>query len=113
MLSTDKQINKQTNKQTDRQTNQRHQKHNLLCQGGNYVEQDVMSNFQWMGTHLHERGLTRVDFDIRKTTFQSVFTNRGCEGLFNVVKGIEFVMIKASELLKITFRGILSEMSIE
>ena len=32
MLSTDK----QTNKQTDRQTNQRYQKHNLLCQGGNY-----------------------------------------------------------------------------
>ena len=36
MLSTDKQTNKQTDKQTDRQTNQRYQKHNLLCQGGNY-----------------------------------------------------------------------------
>ena len=33
MLSTDK----QTNKQTDRQTNQRYRKHNLLCQGGNYM----------------------------------------------------------------------------
>ena len=32
MLSTDK----QTDRQTDRQTNQRYQKHNLLCQGGNY-----------------------------------------------------------------------------
>ena len=32
MLSTDK----QTDKQTNRQTNQRYQKHNLLCQGGNY-----------------------------------------------------------------------------
>ena len=29
-------VHRQTNKQTDRQTNQRYQKHNLLCQGGNY-----------------------------------------------------------------------------
>ena len=27
-----------TNKQTDRQTKQRYQKHNLLCQGGEYVD---------------------------------------------------------------------------
>ena len=26
-----------TDKQTNRQTNQRYQKHNLLCQGGNYT----------------------------------------------------------------------------
>ena len=29
-------VHRQTNKQTDRQTNQHCQKHNLLCQGGNY-----------------------------------------------------------------------------
>ena len=29
-------VHRQTDKQTDRQTNQRYQKHNLLCQGGNY-----------------------------------------------------------------------------
>ena len=38
MLSTDK----QTDKQTNRQTNQRYQKHNLLCQGGNY--NDLLQN---------------------------------------------------------------------
>ena len=31
-----RQTNKQTDRQTDRQTNQRYQKHNLLCQEGNY-----------------------------------------------------------------------------
>ena len=29
-------VHRQTDRQTDRQTNQRYQKHNLLCQGGNY-----------------------------------------------------------------------------
>ena len=31
-------VHRQINKQTDRQTNQRYQKHNLLCQGGNYIK---------------------------------------------------------------------------
>ena len=33
MLST----NKQANRQTDKPTNLQYQKHNLLCQGGNYL----------------------------------------------------------------------------
>ena len=33
-MSTDR----QTDRQTDKQTNQRHQKHNLLCQGGNQIQ---------------------------------------------------------------------------
>ena len=32
-------VHRQTDKQTNRQTNQRFQKHNLLCQGGNYLRQ--------------------------------------------------------------------------
>ena len=35
-------VHRQTNKQTNRQTNQRYQKHNLLCQGGNYPEQVIV-----------------------------------------------------------------------
>ena len=31
-------VHRQTDRQTDRQTNQRYQKHNLLCQGGNYMD---------------------------------------------------------------------------
>ena len=30
-------VHRETNKQTKRQTNQRYQKHNLLCQGVNYI----------------------------------------------------------------------------
>ena len=30
-------VHRQTDRQTDRQTNQCYQKHNLLCQGGNYL----------------------------------------------------------------------------
>ena len=45
MLSTDK----QTDRQTDRQINQRYQKHNLLCQGGNYNDNVMFkTNFSYM-----------------------------------------------------------------
>ena len=46
MLSTDK----QTDRQTDRQTNQRYQKHNLLCQGGN----DMNDHYKGPITVLHQ-----------------------------------------------------------
>ena len=42
-----RQTNKQTNKQTDKQTNQRYQKHNLLCQGGNYTFLLIQHNMQY------------------------------------------------------------------
>ena len=44
MLSIDKQTDKQTD---DRQTNQRYQKHNLLCQGGNYAKFIITSLCFW------------------------------------------------------------------
>ena len=37
-------VHRQTDKQTDRQTNQRYQKHNLLCQGGNYINKTPAVN---------------------------------------------------------------------
>ena len=34
-------VHRQTNKQTNKQTNQRYQKHNLLCQGGNFAKEVI------------------------------------------------------------------------
>ena len=59
-----RQTNKQTNKQTDRQTNQRYQKHNLLCQGGNYLD-TVGQYAHWLLiTQPSMRGTYRLCFRI-------------------------------------------------
>ena len=57
--------NRQTDRQTDRQTNQRYQKHNLLCQGGNYalIKDCLTECFRFLhiqsskGTNSHKKKL--------------------------------------------------------